>query len=132
MDSRLVADSSALVAIAVREPAWELLYGRLAKCGASCVAAPTLLESAMVLWRKTGQDERQGLVDLMHATGTTVVNFSDETYQLAFEAFLRYGKGVHPAGLNFGDCISYATAKQLDAALLFVGDDFTRTDVRIA
>ena len=51
---------------------------------------------------------------------------------MAVEAWLRYGKGRHPAGLNFGDCLAYATAKLADQPLLFVGDDFRKTDVQIA
>jgi ribonuclease VapC len=61
-----------------------------------------------------------------------IVPVTAETARLALDGFRRYGKGRHPAGLNYGDCFSYAAAKHLDCPLLFVGDDFSRTDLRSA
>lgn len=61
-----------------------------------------------------------------------MLSFTPSLQQLAIEASLRFGRGRHPAALNFGDCMSYATAKSLDAPLLFKGADFAQTDVRIA
>lgn len=60
------------------------------------------------------------------------VVFDERQSNLAFDAYRRYGKGIHPAGLNLADCAAYALAKSLDAPLLFKGDDFARTDVRRA
>lgn len=61
-----------------------------------------------------------------------IAAFDEEQSLLAFEGFRRWGKGIHPAGLNFGDCAAYALAKSLDAPLLFKGADFARTDVKRA
>lgn len=61
-----------------------------------------------------------------------IVPWSDALVAIARDAFLTYGKGRHPAGLNFGDCMSYALAKSLDAPLLYKGEDFAKTDVRSA
>ena len=61
-----------------------------------------------------------------------VVPWTDDHAGIAADAFLRFGKGRHPANLNFGDCMAYALAKSLDAPLLFKGDDFSKTDVKSA
>ena len=62
----------------------------------------------------------------------TITSFDEQQSMLAFDGFRRWGKGIHPAGLNFGDCAAYALAKSLDAPLLFKGEDFARTDIRRA
>lgn len=72
------------------------------------------------------------VLDLLEQYRIDVVNFTDPLAILAVEAFDRYGKGRHKAGLNFGDCMAYALAKSLDAPLLFKGGDFALTDIRPA
>ncbi len=69
------------------------------------------------------------MVSLIASLKLEVVPVTEETALVAREGYLRWGKGVHPAGLNFGDCFSYALARQLGCPLLFVGDDFSRTDI---
>lgn len=76
-----------------------------------------------------GQD---GLQELLTRLDVEIVAFDTGMARLAYEARLRFGKGRHPAGLNFGDCSSYALAKQRGEPLLFNGDDFTRTDLLAA
>ncbi len=132
MASKLVVDSSALVAISIREPGWEALYQEVLCCDHSFVGSPSLVETVMVLWGKTGCDEREGLEMLLKATGTQVLSFGEAAYREATDAFMRFGKGVHPAALNFGDCLTYAIARELDAPILCVGGDFFRTDAKLA
>ena len=70
--------------------------------------------------------------DILALRYLRVVEWTPAETLRAHDAFLRYGKGRHPAGLNFGDCMSYALAKSLDAPLLYKGEDFARTDIRPA
>jgi ribonuclease VapC len=69
---------------------------------------------------------------LLRDLDATVIPFSEEDSRLALQAFLRFGKGRHPAALNFGDCLAYATALIANQPLLFVGDDFSQTDLTAA
>jgi ribonuclease VapC len=128
----MVLDTSAVVTINMREPG----YHRIAACVdgalARLIGAPSLFESAMVLSSRLEVDARPLLAEFIAARRIEVVVFSEEHYRVATEAFLRYGKGRHPAALNFGDCMSYATAMLADLPLLFIGNDFSQTDVRAA
>ena len=128
----LVVDSSALVAIIRREPNYDELVDRLEEdVGSAAMAAPTLLETLIVLSSKAGA-LASSIEQLIPSLGIETVAFTPDLAQLAHRAFLQFGKGYHPARLNFGDCISYALAKSLDAPLLFKGNDFTQTDIRSA
>jgi len=69
---------------------------------------------------------------LLRSIGAEIVPFTEEHYDAAVSAFLRYGKGRHPAGLNFGDCMSYAFARVSGLPLLYVGTDFSKTDITAA
>ena len=84
----------------------------------------------MVLEGKRGLVASADLDDLIRRTRMRIIPFDVEQLEIARKAFELYGKGRHPAGLNFGDCISYALAKWTGEALLFKGEDFTFTDVR--
>lgn len=128
----MVVDTSVLVAISMQEPGWEAHFQKMVECPTTFVGAPALLEAAIVLFGKTGRDERQGFSRLFQATETQIVGFEELDFQAAFDSFKKFGKGIHPAGLNLGDSFSIGLAVQLDAALLFVGDDFAKTDVRSA
>lgn len=93
------------------------------------VAAPTLVETTMVL---AGRRRRQAVGDvdsLVEELGITVVPFGERECHAAVAAFLRFGRGRHPAALNFGDCLAYAAAAVAGDSLLFVGDDFGLTDI---
>jgi len=68
----------------------------------------------------------------LRSIGAEIVPFGEEHYEAAVSAFLRYGKGRHPAGLNFGDCMSYALARVSGLPLLYIGDDFSKTDIQSA
>ena len=94
------------------------------------VGSATLLESRMVLTGRKGRDAVQDLDDFIQESGMEIMPVTATDVDLAFEAFLRYGKGSGSgAKLNFGDCFSYALAKRMNAPLLFKGNDFSQTDI---
>jgi len=123
----MVIDSSAFVAIALREEGWDIL---LTHAGGSqvIVAAPTLLETHLVLRSRLGEEAPRVIEFLLAKINVEVVAFSLEHYRAASIAFDRFGKGRHRAALNFGDCISYALCRVSGQPLLFVGEDFPLTD----
>lgn len=127
----IVVDSSALAAVLFGEPEALQVADRLAS-GDALLAAPTRLEIGIVIEARSGSDGVRRLESLLMAAAIQVVEFTPEHAIGALEAFRRYGKGRHRAGLNFGDCMSYSLAKSMDVPLLFVGDDFTHTDIAIA
>lgn len=97
----------------------------------SCViGSPTKFETLLVAARHPGGP--QDVEQLLAAAGIETMDWTAGHADLAAEAFERFGKGRHPAALNFGDCMAYAVAKSLDAPLLFKGDDFAQTDIRTA
>ena len=127
----IVVDSSAIVAILRGEPDAPL-YGRaLATAGEVCMSAVTDYELRIVLGRYS-PDLVDRYDDLVNEAGIVVVNFDQTESLKSYEAYRLFGKGNHPAALNMGDCAAYALAKKLDAALLFKGNAFARTDVRRA
>ena len=105
------------------------LFGVLAVAAGVAIGAPTLLEATMVLVGQEGEASRSTLAQFLRDYEVSSIPFDDFHREVAVEAFVRYGKGRHPARLNYGDCMSYATAKVADAPLLFIGDDFAQTDL---
>ena len=128
----MVVDSSALVMAYVQEPGWEAIFAKIAAANVALIGTPTLFETAMVLDSRLGRDSRPLLSGSLRQLGLQVVPFSEDHYYAAVNAFLRYGKGRHPAALNFGDCMAYAVAAVAGLPLLYVGKDFARTDVPAA
>ena len=128
----IVIDSSALVAILNDEPERTQFIDAIVDHGAPSISASTYLETAMVLELRFGTRVARELDTLIGDIGISVVPFDHAQAAIARDAFRRYGKGLHKAGLNFGDCFSYALAKALDAPLLFKGNDFARTDIKPA
>lgn len=125
----MILDSSAIVAILCEESGYEILLGKVGKAAALGIAAPTVLESAMIVGTRLGMDGLSSVHEFLREAGVQVVPFSEHHASAAYSAFLRYGKGRHPAALNFGDCMSYAAAKVSGHPLLFVGKDFSKTDL---
>jgi ribonuclease VapC len=125
----MVLDSTAIVAIHLKEPGHERLLDAIDAAVIVVVGVPTLLETAMVLTTRLGQDARPLLASFLRHLEAEVVAFSDEHLDAATTAFLRFGRGRHAAGLNFGDCMAYAIAEVAGMPLLFTGEDFARTDV---
>jgi ribonuclease VapC len=128
----VIVDSSALVAMLRAEPGADDFGLALARAGGGSVPAPVYVETCMVMAGRKGSDSRPEVEALFDTFGLRVMPFSEDHARAAAAAFLRYGKGRHPAGLNFGDCMAYAVAQTEGAPLLFAGDDFARTDVRVA
>jgi ribonuclease VapC len=124
----MVLDSSAIVAIHLREPGHERLIDRI-DAAEVVVGVPTMLEAAMVLTARLGHDARPMLFAFLRRLDTEVVAFNEEHLDAAATAFIRFGRGRHPAALNFGDCMSYAVASVAGMPLLFTGEDFRRTDI---
>ncbi len=125
----MVLDSSVVLHILFREPGYQEVARRLNDAPRLLVGAPTLVEAAMVLVQREGEAQALVLEDLLRRLEVEVVAFSEEHYREALAAFRRYGKGRHPAGLNFGDCLSYAVAKVFGLPLAYAGDDFAQTDL---
>jgi ribonuclease VapC len=128
----MVLDTSALVSIQIEEPGFQTLFRKIEEAPHVVIGAPTLFEAGMVLSARTGADARLSLSRGLRRLHVEVVPFTEEHYEAAVSAFLRYGKGRHPAGLNFGDCMSYALAVVSGLPLLYTGDDFSKTDVKSA
>lgn len=126
----MIVDASALIALLFREPAWERIAHALASSERSAIGAPTLTETAIVLQAKGAPPSL--LPALLHRSGLRIVSFTERHATIAADAYATYGRGRHPASLNFGDCMTYAVARLADAPLLFVGDDFSRTDLASA
>ncbi len=125
----MVLDSSAIVAIHLKEPGHDRLIDAIETAEIAVVGAPTLLEAAMVLSTRLGHDARPLLSAFVRRLEAEVVAFNEEHLDAATTAFLRFGRGRHSAGLNFGDCMSYAVAAVAGMPLLFTGEDFARTDI---
>ena len=128
----MVVDSSALISMLLEEPGYETLLEKAGRADAVFLGAPTALETAMVLSARFRKDARPMLTGFLRRMNAQIVEFNQEHYEVAMSAFLRFGKGRHPADLNFGDCMSYALAATSGQLLLFSGTDFSRTDIKAA
>lgn len=127
----MIVDSSAIVAIAFNEPGAEKLVPYLVGDHVG-VATPTWLETSIVLAAGGFPDPHGFLAEFDQEFRIGAVAFTAEHGRAARDAWERFGKGNHPARLNYGDCIAYATAKVAGEPLLFVGDDFALTDIEPA
>lgn len=129
----MVVDTSAIYAVLADEPEREQFSLALASASKAWVSAATLSECvAVLLGKRIEKDPVEVLEGFVAVYGLKVVPLDDEQWRLGAEALKRFGKGRHPAKLNFGDSFSYALAKSLNAPLLFKGDDFVHTDIRSA
>jgi ribonuclease VapC len=124
-----VVDTSALVAIVLREPQGALCIKILETETDAVVSAGTMAEALIVAGRRRVADEMRNLLE-----GLTVeiVDVTPASALRVAQAYDQWGRGVHPAGLNFGDCFAYALAKERSCPLLFIGDDFSKTDIESA
>lgn len=125
----MVLDTSALVAMLLGEPERDRFIATLAQAADPLISAGTLLESSIVIHSKLGTDGLVDLDELLLTAGVRCVAVDLAQVHAAREAFARFGKGQHAAGLNYGDCFAYALAKVTGAPLLFKGNDFPQTDV---
>jgi ribonuclease VapC len=125
----VILDTSVLLAIVFREPGHERLVDRLANDAALAAGTPTLAETGIVLSARLGAAAEGMLERLLDEFNVQEIPFVEIHWREAVDAFRRYGKGGHPASLNFGDCMTYATAHLSGEPLLFVGEDFRHTDL---
>ena len=125
----MVIDSSAIAAVLFGEPEAAALLGVLASSEPKLMSAVSHLESAIVVQARKGDVGAKAYASLMAQADIEVVAFDASQAEVALDAWRRYGKGRHAAGLNLGDCASYALASVRNQALLFKGGDFAKTDV---
>jgi len=129
----VIVDTSALVAIVLDEPGADTLSEILLAASRPRMAAPTLVELYAVLDSRSSPAQRRRLDALLELYGIEVEPFTAEHAEIAREAYREFGRGSgHPARLNLGDCFAYALAAATRDRLLFVGDGFSRTDLRPA
>lgn len=125
----MVVDTSALVAALSGAPEAKAVLDALAVDPAPSVSAGTLLEARMVMQARYGDEGVRDLDLLLQAAQATVIPVARDQVDVAIEGFRRFGKGHHVAGLNYGDLFAYGLASLVAEPLLFVGDDFARTEV---
>lgn len=128
----MTLDSSALIAILFGEDGHLDLIDRILAADHVRVGTPTLVETSLVFAGRRRTKAVGEVKALLQELGVTIVPFGEREWHAAVSAFLRFGRRRHKAALNFGDCLAYAAASVANDALLFVGDDFTLTDVTAA
>lgn len=128
--SLVVLDTSAVVAILQGEREAEGLVTAMEAADGRCISAATVVEAGIVLQSRYGDHGERELDLFLQRAEVEIVPLTPDHAELARQAFRRFGKGRHTAGLNLGDCFAYALSADLDAPLLFTGEDFPRTDVR--
>jgi len=125
----MVVDTSALLAILQNEPERRSLNEALEAADARRISAATFVEVSIVMEARHGAAGQRDLDLFLERAAIEIVEVDVGQAREARRAFARFGKGRHPAGLNFGDCFAYALAVRLGEPLLFKGDDFSKTDV---
>ena len=127
----MVIDTSAIAAILLGEPEAADFIAKIAAANVRLISAATLLECQIVMMVRKGELGRAELQLFVHEAELEVVAFDQNQVDFAALAWRRYGKGRHPAALNYGDCFAYALAKATGEPLLFKGADFSQTDIAI-
>jgi ribonuclease VapC len=122
----IVVDTSALMAIVLKEPTAEACIAALEADGEILMSAGTLTEALIVAARR---DVGGGMAALIHRLDPDIIAVTSETARRISQAYQQWGRGFHQAALNFGDCFAYDLAKEHACRLLYVGDDFAKTDV---
>jgi ribonuclease VapC len=125
----MTVDSSALVAVLFAEPGYLEIVDKILTADRVRIAAPTLVETSLVFAGRRRTPGATQVEELVRELSMTVVPFGEAEWRVAVDAFSRYGRGRHKASLNFGDCLAYASAAVAGDALLYVGGDFTHTDI---
>jgi ribonuclease VapC len=128
----MIVDASTLLTVVFREPGYETVLAKLQSADFVGAGSPTLAETGIVLHARLGEDSRGLLERLLDELAIEELPFGEIHWREAVDAFRRFGKGRHPAGLNFGDCLTYAAARLAGEPLLFLGEDFGKTDLEPA
>jgi len=128
----VVIDTSAIVAILLNQGHWQRIAEVIIRATNPMMSSVSVYEASIVLLARKGPE----LVEIMHrfleSTGITIVEFTAQDARAAAAVYSQFGKGIHRASLNLGDCPVYQLAKQEKARLLFIGDDFSQTDIQPA
>ncbi len=127
----MVIDTSAIIAVAGKEDGYQNIISAMLSSPRRCISSASVLEVYMVTLGRMGADAWPDIENFIEAK-LDIVSVSEEVLTHAIEGYRRYGKGRHPAKLNYGDCFAYGTAKALNFPLLFVGNDFSQTDIASA
>jgi ribonuclease VapC len=127
----IALDTSAIVALLRHEPDAEKLAARMSAASQMVIGRPTELELHMVTTGKIGEAAARAAIGRI-LSGVQRIDFDEAHLVAATTAFDRFGKGRHPASLNYGDCMAYAVARVAGCPLLYKGEDFARTDIRSA
>jgi ribonuclease VapC len=127
----LVIDTSAAVAVLANEPGADWLLRTLAETPRRVMPAATYLELGMVIESRLGQAGTGVAGRFVRDAEVEVVDINAQAAERSLEGWRRFGKGRHPAKLNFGDCLVYGTAAELDLPILCTGDDFAQTDAAV-
>lgn len=127
----MLLDTSAVVAVIMAEAGYEVLLDKIRGAQSVAIASPSVVEAGMVISNRSGKSA-EAVTRLMRDLEVIVIPFNASHAERALDAFDRFGKGRHPARLNIMDCMNYAVAMETGRPLLFVGNDFSKTDVRIA
>jgi ribonuclease VapC len=125
----MIVDTSAALAVVLGEPGFEVFAQAISACGTARISAASFLEASIVVETRAGDRGLRQFDSFIRESELAVEPVTHEQALLAREGFSNYGKGRHPAGLNFGDCFAYALAKSTGEPLLFKGEDFRQTDV---
>jgi ribonuclease VapC len=128
----MIVDTSAIVAILLEEPEGHLFDVAMVRSANCRMSSAAFLEASMILESRKGTDGVRDLDLQIARFRIEIVPFTEAQAWLARDAFRRYGKGRHPAKLNFGDCMSYALARETGEELLFKGTEFGLTDIAVA
>jgi len=122
----MVVDTSALMAVLLNEPEADACVAALESEEALLISAGTMAEALIVAARRNLAEEMQQLID---GLGFEIVSVTAAVARRVAQAYENWGRGQHPAGLNFGDCFAYALASERNCRLLYVGEDFSKTDI---
>jgi ribonuclease VapC len=128
----MIIDTSAIVAILFNEDDAQIYAEAISRADSCRVSAATFVETAIVVESQTKNNGSRQLDAFIRRAGITIEPVTEEQAHIARQAFTDFGKGRHPAGLNYGDCFSYALSKAMSEPLLFKGKDFAKTDLSVA
>ena len=125
----MVVDTSAVLAILLVEPEADDYAQLIEDDPTPLISAASVFEAGIVLIRRHGSEACRDLEDFIEQGGFQIEPVTADQVELALDAYQRFGKGRHRAGLNFGDCFAYALARATEQRLLFKGNDFSQTDI---
>jgi ribonuclease VapC len=128
----MIIDTSAIIAILFDEDDAETYAKAIAQADSCRISAAAFVETAVVVEAQTRNNGGRQLDAFIRRAGIAIEPVTEEQAHIARQAFIDFGKGRHPAGLNYGDCFSYALSKATREPLLFKGKDFTKTDLSVA